>query len=416
MLKEIPGGNISENTARQTEKLQGNGIKYQELAESITEVFISMDKNLRYTYWNKASEKLTGIPADQAVGKTLMDIFPDNEERKRLKERYLQVIETQQPQSWIEKYVGDQSFIHEINAYPTKEGVCVFVKDVTERTHAEERLRMCEAIIENSSNAISAKDLQGRYILVNKAFEERYNLSQEEIIGKTPFNLYSPEFAKQVTKEAEEVAETGRILTTERKIEFPSGEKFIFNTIIPLRDASEKIIGVYNISQDITERKAMEEEIRYTSFHDRLTELYNRRFLEEELDRLQNSRHYPITIFALDLNGLKIANDTFGHVAGDNLIQKTAAVLTNSFPRTEDFKCRIGGDEFVVIVSETNEKIIKKLAERLRLNLQNAQISASIGVSTADNREKSLRETLKEADEKMYIEKRARKVMSASTQ
>jgi PAS domain S-box-containing protein len=123
---------------RVEEALRESEEKYQVLAESISDVFFAMDKNLRYTYWNKASEKLTGIPAENAVGKTLMEVFPDNEAREQVKKMYLQVIETKKPKQLIVKYPGNEQIVHEINTYPTIEGVSVFIKDITERKQAEE--------------------------------------------------------------------------------------------------------------------------------------------------------------------------------------------------------------------------------------------------------------------------------------
>jgi two-component system, cell cycle sensor histidine kinase and response regulator CckA len=114
--------------------------KYQELAESISDVFFAMDKDLRYTYWNKASEILTGIPAEKAMGKTLMEVFPDNEARKQVKKIYLRVIETKKPEQLITRYPGNDQIIHEINTYPTAEGVAVFIKDITERKRLEGEL------------------------------------------------------------------------------------------------------------------------------------------------------------------------------------------------------------------------------------------------------------------------------------
>jgi len=113
--------------------------KYQELAESISDVFFAMDKNLRYTYWNKASEILTGVPAEKAVGKTLMEVFPDNEARQQVKKMYLRVIETKEPEHLTVNYPGNAQIIHEINTYPTREGVSVFIKDITERKKTLER-------------------------------------------------------------------------------------------------------------------------------------------------------------------------------------------------------------------------------------------------------------------------------------
>jgi PAS domain S-box-containing protein len=115
--------------------------KYQELAESISDVFFAMDKNLRYTYWNKASENLTGISAEKALGKSLMELFPDNEARKQVNDMYLLTINTKKPQHLTVSYPGDELMVYEISSYPTIEGVSVFVKDITERKLAEEEKR-----------------------------------------------------------------------------------------------------------------------------------------------------------------------------------------------------------------------------------------------------------------------------------
>ena len=115
--------------------------KYQDLAESISDVFFAMDKNLKYTYWNKASEKLTGIPAEEALAKSLMEIFPENEARKQVKDMYLLTIGTKKPQQLTVSYPGNELLVHEISSYPTKEGVSVFIKDVTDRKRAEKQLQ-----------------------------------------------------------------------------------------------------------------------------------------------------------------------------------------------------------------------------------------------------------------------------------
>ncbi len=82
------------------------------------------------------------------------------------------------------------------------------------------------------------------------------------------------------------------------------------------------------IGIDITDRKKKNEEIYYLSYHDQLTGLYNRRFYEEELNRLDTTQNYPLTIVMGDVNGLKLINDSFGHVMGDNLLKKVAEVIT----------------------------------------------------------------------------------------
>ncbi|MBN2543688.1 PAS domain S-box protein [bacterium] len=119
--------------------LQDIGKTFQELTESISDLFYSMDSDLRYTYWNKASEELTGITCKDAIGKNILDIFPDNEGTRRAIAVYMKVLKTNEPETFINKYqIQGKDHFYEITAYPRPKGITVYAKDVTERKHQEE--------------------------------------------------------------------------------------------------------------------------------------------------------------------------------------------------------------------------------------------------------------------------------------
>ncbi|NJD76197.1 MAG: PAS domain S-box protein [Candidatus Methanoperedens sp.] len=113
---------------------------YRELTESIDDLFYAMDEDLRYTYWNKASEVLTGIPANDAIGKSLYELFPDIKGTKA--ERfYIRILKTQQPEHFESQFqIDDKSLVFEINAYPTRTGISVIAKDVTNKKYLEAQL------------------------------------------------------------------------------------------------------------------------------------------------------------------------------------------------------------------------------------------------------------------------------------
>jgi PAS domain S-box-containing protein len=133
--------------------------RYRELAESISDVFFAMDRDLKYTYWNKACEMLEGIPAEKAIGKDLFEILPDNESRELVKNKFLQVIETKKPEQLITRYPGNEQIVHEINIYPNSEGVSVIVKDITEHKKLEQERE--KAIIELEEALSEIKTLRG---------------------------------------------------------------------------------------------------------------------------------------------------------------------------------------------------------------------------------------------------------------
>lgn len=133
--------NITERKKMEVE-MRENEESYREVVNSITDIFFAMDKDLRYTYWNKASEKLTGISAKDAIGKPIFKIFPDNEETKRATKVYQEILKTQHSKTFLNEYnLRGKKYIFEISGYPTRNGLSVFVKDISERKKAEGELK-----------------------------------------------------------------------------------------------------------------------------------------------------------------------------------------------------------------------------------------------------------------------------------
>jgi two-component system cell cycle response regulator len=173
-------------------------------------------------------------------------------------------------------------------------------------------------------------------------------------------------------------------------------------------------VAFNSMTEALREKRVAEEKILYLSMHDTLTGLYNRGYFEEEMARIEQGRCFPVSILMADLDGLKKINDTQGHAIGDRLIRDAANILRQAV-RPSDVVARLGGDEFVMILPGTDDLSVAGVVERIRvieseINRESRayQVSFSIGVATSGPGA-PLSGTLKIADERMYLEKFARK-------
>ncbi len=151
--------------------------------------------------------------------------------------------------------------------------------------------------------------------------------------------------------------------------------------------------------------------IRKLSFHDQLTGLYNRHYFENEVMRLDRSREHPISLISADLDGLKLINDTIGHAEGDRYLQAGANLLKNTL-RGSDILARVGGDEFVILLPQTDRAAAEQLKHRIRSSIEeynsgqsNLPLSISIGLAVSKSADCSVEETYKIADHDMYSNK-----------
>jgi diguanylate cyclase (GGDEF)-like protein/PAS domain S-box-containing protein/putative nucleotidyltransferase with HDIG domain len=184
--------------------------------------------------------------------------------------------------------------------------------------------------------------------------------------------------------------------------------------VSPLMYGSSKAFQV--MITDISRRKRAEQERaklneinQYLSYHDHLTDLYNRRFFENQLKKMNDENILPLTIIMGDVNGLKLINDSFGHEAGDELLVKAANVIRKGCRET-DIVARIGGDEFGIILPGTDESSAEKIIQRIKeeasaIDFDNTLLSISFGYSTKYSADRKVEELMMEAENYMYRRK-----------
>jgi PAS domain S-box-containing protein len=259
--RDVTERNRTEKSLKESEE------GYRELANSITDVFFAMDEHLRYTYWNKASEILTGVRAEDALGKSLLEIFPDTPGLRSAKKVYRNVLRTQQSQTFVNDFdIDGRHYIFEISAYPSRGGISVFARDITERKEMEEAINLQRAhfqkLFDNSPDAILMMDTNDRAIQANKGFETLFGYSNEEVKGRTLIELIVPDVDVQEAFASLHRIVGGEIVRKESVRRRKDGSLVDVSVLAYPIFSNDKLIGSYAIYSNITERKQAAEALR----------------------------------------------------------------------------------------------------------------------------------------------------------
>lgn len=272
-----------------------------------------------------------------------------------------------------------------------------------------ENRTLLNSIINGTTDVIFAKNTLGKYLLLNNAAEKALGENANDIIGKDDTYLSTNEEALEIMARDHQVFKDNKTITYEETLNYQNEKKIYLSTKGPLLDKNNQGYGIFVIARDISERKKFEEDILYLSYHDQLTGLYNRRFFEVELARIDQPRNLPLTIVMGDVNGLKLINDSFGHSIGDQLLINIATSIRKAC-RADDIISRVGGDEFMLILPNTNTVEAIKVINRIKLNLaevkvNNFELSVSFGYETKTNSDQDIAMLLKKTEDFLYQHK-----------
>lgn len=269
-----------------------------------------------------------------------------------------------------------------------------------------------EATLTSVGDGVFAVDTEQNIVFMNP-IAQRLTGWQFEEVQHTPirnvFRIINEYTKETVPSPIQQVFDQGEIVELANHtllITKDGNELPIEDTAAPIKDETGAISGCVLVFRDSSERKERQKRIEYLSYHDQLTDLYNRRFFEEELRRLDVERNYPLTIVYADVNGLKVINDAFGHESGDQLLTLVADAMKTAC-RADDIIARIGGDEFLILLPKTDAAQAASIVERIKENMgivhfNGMSASVSFGVETRTESSQSTDEVMNSAERNMY--------------
>lgn len=413
---------ISAQKQAQRETL-GLAMRLTTTLASITEAFVTLDRQCCFTYLNQEGERLLQRSAGELLGKAIWQGFGGGA-GERLKQQLEKSLATSRRVEFEDFYPPLGQWL-EMRAYPFTEGLAVYFRDVSERRKSQEQLMLLETSISRLNDivliaeALPAGERAPRIVFVNDAFEQHTGYGREDLLGQTPRMLLGPEpQLRELRRMSEALQQNGQV-RSELRIYRKYGSWFwVELEIVLVLTPAGQLTHWVAVGRDITQRKTSEDEIHHLAFYDPLTSLPNRQLL---LDRLQRAltlsartQHQGALMF-IDVDNFKVLNDTLGHHKGDQLLQKIATRLLDCVGKN-DTVARLGGDEFVVMLEDLGDEpaaaaararvVAKNVLNHLRtpfdLDGQQHHATASMGVTAFSGLQGSVSELLKQADLAMY--------------
>ena len=365
----------------------------------------------RYSLVNRAFEKLFDVSREKMIGKTIRDVYPkeqadaiiaENNATLRLAEPLILPDRTLMTLGHESKLAAGQSVTVRDDGNRPRYLLTV-LEDVSESRRAEEQLRrtqkFLDTIVENVPVPILVKDVPTpdsdagacKFSLINRACEDLLGVRREDMIGKTLGDIYPKEQADYVISENNAALRSKHpVLISDHEVHTPgNGIRIAAARNVSVRDDDDRPQYLLTVLEDVTERKRAEQRISRMAHFDNLTDLPNRvtfnDAMEAALDQAKKTSE-QFAVLSLDLDGFKDANDSYGHALGDALLREVARRLQAAAEGA--FLARIGGDEFMLIVSggkqpdaasAVAERLLRGLAGEFEVEDRRVSVGATIG-------------------------------------
>jgi diguanylate cyclase (GGDEF)-like protein/PAS domain S-box-containing protein len=393
--------------------------RYRTLLDNIPQMVWEKDRDSVYVSGNASCARVLGVDPSALVGKVDEDFFPADLAAQH-REGDCRVMEQGAIQTKEERWNRDgQDQVIRVTKVALRDdlgqvyGTLGISEDVTERKKAEDQLRLAAQVFERAGEGIMVTDAEQRVLTVNAAFTVITGCSAEEICGQTPrtlkSGLHEPSYYQEMWASIAERGWWQGEIWNRRK----SGELYLgWLTINSVRNESGVVTNYVGMFSDITAVKETQRRVDYLATHDELTGLPNRTLFLDRLRQTIVRASRKASYFALmfvDLDNFKVVNDSLGHAAGDALLIEVSKRLRRCV-RAMDSVARFGGDEFALLIDDTNASEVEVAASRVAATLgelvliagKGIHVSASIGICFFPDDGSDPETLLKNADSAMY--------------
>lgn len=393
------------------------------VSDAISCMVVILDHCGVILYCNRACEKVCGLAPSIIKGKFFWEVFCQPDEINLYQAFFKTinidnipfVVETRLINSRNDSY--DLSWEYNIHANSDNK-MPFFVltgRDVTSQNKNIEELQeteeMYRALIHAAPAAVITLDTDMKITSWSAAAENIFGWSENKVLGENASLLLDCSINNIASCGSESILGKSFYNIEHGCIRKDGSYIYIEFSMSALRNIRGEVSGLVLLATDTTERKNSEERLKYLSLHDQLTGLYNRTFFDSELNNLPPTYTYPLTIVVADLDGLKIINDSVGHEEGDRMLLDSARLLKESL-RDTDLIARVGGDEFAIILPNTDQTTGAVIIERIKTalynynqNNQSLPLSMSLGIATAEDKSILPLELYREADDMIYLDK-----------
>lgn len=417
---------INLEKSKLTESLQKSEEKYKQLVNqmqlglALHEIVLDEEGNpINYIFLviNDSYTKLFGITREMCIGKCITEVMPLVE--PYWIETFGKVAITGES-IYYENYLETTGKYYSTYTYsPSKGEFAVLVTDITERKQLEDALNESNekymAIFKKSPISIEYYDADGNLAYVNEASLDLFGVQNlDELRGYNLLNNpnLSPDLITKISNfehiHVEMEYSFDKVKASNHYKTNKTGTMILNLSITPL--LKENHINGYIVhTEDITLERQKQKEVEYLSYHDFLTNLYNRRYFVSAFNKYMREEQYPLGVMMVDINGLKIINDAYGHRHGDLTIKLVADLFMDVFDQN-NVVARIGGDEFAILVPNKSSEELQAYKELIiehakKINVGNIEISLAIGYEMIYDNIKGIDEVLSDAENYLYRHK-----------